>query len=79
MTPAEKIAASIRRLADWYKTNKPSINYVSISANDAAQIRTLWKDEKKRPDVAMAGFMVHGDGHLSWGQWNLREPQEVAK
>jgi hypothetical protein len=73
MSEVDKIAGNIRRLSDWYKANKPAINYVSINAKDAAKIRELWKNEDKRPDVAMAGFKIHADGHMTWSSWQLKE------
>lgn len=77
MSEIEKIGANIRRLCEWYKANKPQVNHVSISIKDAKKIRDLWENKDKRPEVAMAGFKVHDDGHLSWGQWLLKEPEHA--
>lgn len=77
MSDIDKLSANIRRLTDWYKANKPTVNYVSISAKDAKKIRETWKIEDKRQNVAMAGFRVNADDSITWGSWQLKEPAPV--
>jgi hypothetical protein len=77
VTAPEKIAAKLKKLADWYRENKPDQRSMTIMADDAFSIRTLWKKKDSRHDgemeCRMAGFNMSDTGELSWRGFDLIE------
>lgn len=43
---AEKLAEKLTTLADWYKTNKPSVKILRITKDDAWSLREAWLENQ---------------------------------
>ena len=74
ITPPEKIAACLSRLADFYAVNKPGLKSMHISADDAWSLRELAaRDEAGGTnEIRMAGFVLRGND-IEWRGFNLVE------
>jgi hypothetical protein len=72
LTAPGKIADKLTTLADWYRTNKPNVKCIRITADDAHSLRSMWGDKDKKAEVMMAGFNIR-EKDIHWRGFDLIE------